>query len=128
MDLARSKKSAPTMFGRMRRIVARGTKEVSPHINEAMLAVELDKERRRFKRRFETVERSQAKILGFRRKLAATHERNKRIMNLRLKLQRHYWQSTSPVGPRTPNGDGATAVEESSPKFKARRLRYGGKS
>lgn len=126
MDLARSKKLAPTMFGRMRRIVARGTKEVSPHINEATLALELDKERRRFKRRLQTVERSQAKILGFRRKLAATHQKNKRIMDLRLELQRHYWQSTSSVGARTPNGADAT-VEESSPKFKVRRLRYGGR-
>ncbi len=127
LDVVRVRRFAPTMFQRMRRIVARGTKEVSPHINEATLAVELDKERRRFKRRFETVERSAAKILGFRQKLANTHEKNRRIMDLRLELQRQYWQDTSPASSRMPPGDWARA-EESLPKFKVRRLRYGGRA
>ena len=127
LDGARVQQAAPTMLQRMRRIVARGTKEFTPHLNEATLAVELDKERRRFKRRFETVERSAAKILGFRQKLANTHEKNRRIMDLRLELQRQYWKGTSPVGQRTLHGDGARA-EEPSPRFKVRQLRYGGKS
>lgn len=127
MDLARSKKLAPTMFQRMRRIVARGTEEVSPHVNEATLALELDKERRRFKRRLQTVERSQAKILGFRRKLAATHQKNSRIMDLRLELQRQYWKGTSSIASKTPDGDGPN-TQKPSPKFKVKRLRYGGKS
>jgi len=126
MDIAREKRPASTMLQRMRRIVARGTKEFTPHLNEATLAVELDKERRRFKRRFETVERSAAKILGFRQKLANTHEKNRRIMDLRLELQRQYWKGTSPVGQRVPS-DGARA-EEPLPRFKVRQLRYGGKS
>lgn len=127
MDVARSKRLAPTMFGRMRRIIAQGTEEVTPPINEAMLAVELDKERRRFKRRLENVERSQNKILGFRRKLTGTREKNKRIMDLRLQLQRHYWDSTSSVGPRTPHGDGSATVEKPLSKFKGKHLLYGGR-
>ncbi len=126
LDVARARRCATTMFERMRRIVARGTEEIAPPINEAMLAVELDKERRRFKRRLESIGRSQAKVLGFRRKLAATHQKNSRIMDLRLKLQQQYWKGTSSVGSRTSHGDAATA-EEPLPKFKVKRLRYGGR-
>jgi hypothetical protein len=124
MDIARGKRSAPTMFQKMRRIVARGTGEFTPHVNEATLAVELDKERRRFSWRFQKVERAAAKILGFRQKLANTHEKNRRIMDLRLELQRKYWKDTSPAGQRAPS-DRARA-EKSLPRFKVRQLRYGG--
>ena len=129
MDIARGKRQAPTMFQKMRRIVAKGTGEFTPHPNEATLAVELDKERRRFSRRFQKVERAAAKILGFRQKLANTHEKNRRIMDLRLELQRKYWKDTSPSGQRTPtpHGNGAR-MEAPLPRFKVRQLRYGGKS
>jgi AraC-like DNA-binding protein len=127
MDIARGKKQAPTMFQRMRRIVARGTGEFTPHPNEATLAVELDKERSRFSRRFQKVERAAAKILGFRQKLANTHEKNRRIMDLRLELQRQYWKDTRPAGLQAPHWAGAT-IEAEGRKIKVRRLRYGGRS
>jgi len=126
LDMARVSSRSPTMFQRMRHQVAQGTGEFTPHVNEATLAVELDKERRRFSRRFQKVERAAAKILGFRQKLANTHEKNRRIIDLRLELQRQYWKGTSPVGQRVPS-DGARA-EEPLPRFKVRQLRYGGKS
>jgi hypothetical protein len=129
MDIAREKRPSSTMLQRMRRIIARSTKEITPHLNEATLAVELDKERRRFKRRFETVERSAAKILGFRQKLANTHEKNRRIMDLRVELQRQYWNGTSRLKSRSEQTVGAAAsTGETTPRFKVKRLRYGGRS
>jgi len=116
------------MLQRMRRII-QGTEEITPHINEAVIAIELHKERRRFARRLEAVERGTAKILGFRRKLAGTMEKNRQLFNLRIQLQRQYWDSTSRFQPRAPQALLATAVEEqTTPRFKVKRLRYGGKS
>ena len=129
LDVVRKRLIAPTMFGRMRRIVAQGTKEITPHINEAVIAIELEKERRRFARRLQSIERSAVKVLGFRRKLAGTHEKNRQLFNLRIQLQRQYWDSTSRFQPRAPQALLATAVEEqTTPRFKVKRLRYGGKS
>ena len=134
MDVARSKKTAPTMFQRMRRIIARGTEEIAPHPNEASVALALDKERRRFKRRLQIVEKGAAKILGFRRKLAATHAKNQRIMDLRLQLQKHYWDSTSSIQPtkkhRKSNSSAAQSLtsQETSRRYKVKRLRYGGRA
>jgi hypothetical protein len=117
------------MFQRMRRVIAQGTKEATPHINEAVIAIELEKERRRFARRLQFIERSAVKVLGFRRKLAGTHEKNHRIMDLRVQLQRQYWEGTSRFQPRAPQAILATAAEEqTTPRFKVKRLRYGGKS
>ncbi|MBI1953440.1 MAG: hypothetical protein HYS41_04875 [Candidatus Omnitrophica bacterium] len=127
MDIARGKRSAPTMFQKMRRIVSQGTGEFTPHVNEATLAVEMDKERRRFGRRYQKVERAAAKILGFRRKLAATHEKNRRIMDLRIDLQRQYWENTRPAGLKAPCLAGAVTEAEGR-RIKVRRLRYGGRS
>ena len=128
LDVARLKRSSPTMLQRMRRII-QGTEEITPHINEAVIAIELHKERRRFARRLEAVERGTAKILGFRRKLAGTMEKNRQLFNLRIQLQRQYWDSTSRFQPRAPQALLATAVEEqTTPRFKVKRLRYGGKS
>ena len=134
MDVARGKRTTPTMFQKMRRIIARGTNEVATHPNEATLALELDKERRRFKRRLQVVERGAAKIWGSRRKLAATHEKNRRIMDLRLQLQKNYWDSTSSirVNHKHKKSDSHATEELGSQKssrgYKVKRLRYGGRS
>jgi len=129
LDGARVQQAAPTMLRRMRRIIAQGTKEATPHINEAVIAIEMEKERRRFARRLQSIERSAVKVLGFRRKLAGTHEKNRRIMDLRLELQRQYWNGTSRLKPRSGQTVGvAVSTEETTPRFKVKRLRYGGKS
>jgi len=100
------------MLKKMRFLIARGTKEVAPHPNEIALAVELEKERRQFKRRLQVVERSIGKVLGFRRKLAATEEKNHRIMDLRLRLQRQYWKETSPLASGPDHSSTSTRTEE----------------
>jgi len=128
MDLVRQKRPAPTMFQRMRRLIARGTKESIPHPNEAALAIELDKEKRRFHRRLETIERSAAKVLGFRRKLGATFEKHRRIMDMRTKLQRQYWQETSPLQLKRRSSPEEGIQEEPRPRLRVKRWRYGGKS
>ena len=129
LDVVRKWLIAPTMFGRMRRIVAQGTKEITPHINEAVIAIELEKERRRFKRKLQAIERSMGKILASRQKLANVKEKNQRIMDLRVELQRQYWNGTSRLKPRSGQTVGvAVSTEETTPRFKVKRLRYGGKS
>lgn len=129
LDVGRIQRPAPTMFQRMRSFIARGSKAITPHPNEAALAVELERERRRFKRRFQVVERSAGKILGFRQKLAATYEKHRRLMDLRLQLQRQYWQTTSPSHPQASQRatDGGSQEDLRRPRFRVRRLRYGGK-
>lgn len=69
----------------------RGGKEIQPKINPRHVAVELEKEKRRFARQCEALERGRKKVGAYREKLAGTLEKNKQLMTLRYNLQKKYW-------------------------------------
>jgi hypothetical protein len=118
-------------------LLARGGKETQPTINPVKIAPALLKERLRFQKRIESLNRSQMKILGARQKLANTKEKNRHIMELRLKLYKQHWDETSPVRTHQPSGNGKRGLHDEpgasigskglAPKGKHRTLRYGGR-
>jgi hypothetical protein len=112
-------------------LLARGGKETQPLINPAALAPTIRKEQLRFKRRLESLARSQMKILGARQKLANVKEKNRQIMDLRLKLYKQHWTDTFPGIARKAGGPKAlqmagAGVKESFVKHKT--FRYGGRT
>ncbi len=117
-------------------LLARGGLETQPLVNPAVIAPTLLKERQRFQRRIESLSRSRIKILGARQKLANTKEKNRQIMELRLKLYKQHWDETSPslgrlFGQRNGRLHDQPAVGIHSRglavKGKHRTLRYGGR-
>lgn len=117
-------------------LIARGGKEPQPTIAPVKIASALLKERLRFQKRLESLNRSQMKILGARQKLANTKEKNRHIMELRLKLYKQHWDETSPISTQ-PSGNGKRGLHDESGisipsraqavKGKHRTLRYGGR-
>lgn len=69
----------------------RGGREIQPKINPRQVALELEKEKRRFARQMESLERGRKKVTAFREKLAGILEKNKRLMALRYDLAKKYW-------------------------------------
>ena len=118
-------------------LLSRGGMETQPMVNPAVVANALDKERRRFQRRMESLGRSQTKMLGARQKLADTKEKNRRVMALRLDLYKQYWRDTAPEKTRlvgSHQGQSSTQqIAGSRPqplrvKQKHKTFRYGGRS
>lgn len=69
----------------------RGGREVQPKIDQRAVAVALEKEKRRFARQLEVLEKGRKKVNTFREKLAGTIEKNRQLMELRYNLQKQYW-------------------------------------
>ena len=82
----------------------RGGKEIQPKINERQVAVTLEKERRRFARQCEALEKGRKKITNFREKLAGIVEKNRRLMALRHDLEKQYWKREDEPN-RTPKNE-----------------------
>lgn len=116
-------------------LIARSGKEPQPTINPVKIAPALLKERLRFQKRLESLNRSQMKILGAREKLANTKEKNRHIMELRLKLYKQHWAETSPImtqlsgnGKRGLHDEPGVSIrsKEQAHRGKHRTMRYGG--
>lgn len=87
-DLSREGRNKVTTTAKL----MRGGKEIQPKLNERHIAVALEQEKRRFSRQCESLEKGRKKVGAFRQKLAATLEKNRRLMALRHDLQKQYWK------------------------------------
>lgn len=70
----------------------RGGRKIQPKIDERQIAIVLEQEKRRFARQNEALERGRKKVQAYREKLAGILEKNKRLMALRIELQKQYWK------------------------------------
>lgn len=92
LDQARRQKAIKTTSASRRVPVV-----VEPHVDDRTIAIALEKERRRFQRQWEVLNKFQKKMGGIRQKLVNVKEKNRRIMELRLTLSKQYWRDTSPL-------------------------------
>lgn len=112
-------------------LLARGGKETQPLFNPAVLAPAILKEQLRFKRRLDSLARSRMKILGARQKLANIKEKNRQIMDLRLKLYKQHWTDTFPGMARKAGGFRTLQVAGARPQefaVKHKTFKYGGRT
>lgn len=87
-DLSREGRNKVTTTAKL----MRGGKEIQPKLDERQIAIALEQEKRRFSRQCESLEKGRKKVGAFRQKLAATLEKNTRLMALRHDLQKQYWK------------------------------------
>ena len=66
--------------------------------DQAELAIELQRERRRFRKQTESLDRTRKRIERAREKLYAVRERNRGLLALRYQLQKERWASLSAPG------------------------------
>lgn len=99
LDLARQRRRYHTSSEAFR---APFLRELQPQINQRAIGVELEKEKRRFLRQNQALERGRQRVTMARLKLLATKQKNERLMELRQQLQKQRWlepgvMSISPV-------------------------------
>lgn len=87
LDLARRKRPIKTTSS-----LRRKGKELEPKISEKAMAIELEKEKRRFAKQNAALERNRKKIGNTRQKLVNLKEKNRRLMDLRMGLGKKRWR------------------------------------
>ena len=92
MDIARNHAKIQTTNHRYQ---SPSIKNLEPLLNEKTLAIELEKEKRRFLRQTESLNRTRQKVRKFRRTLLGRIEKNTKLMELRYHLQKQRYQGAS---------------------------------
>jgi hypothetical protein len=88
-----------------------------PSTNERAIETALEQERRRFQRQDGSIQRTQNKVAGYRRRLLGTVIKNRRLMELRAQLQKARYVETPQNGSERP------VRTKHTKKFKS--IRYG---
>jgi len=92
-DITRRPRTTSQQAFRKRQLVY----QVAP-ADQAEIAIELQREQRRFRKQTESLERTRKRIEHARAKLYSTYAKNRATMGLRYQLQKERWASLGPGG------------------------------
>lgn len=96
------------------------TRELVYPVNERPIAIELERERRRFARQTEALGRTKQKVERVRAKLYGVREKNRRLVQLRHQLQEERWASLF-----SPSSEKPAAQKALKRRVKEVRIRRG---